>query len=91
MVPVTNGSGTGAVCDVVGPVCDSADFLGKERKPAVREGDLLAEHSAGATCMRFNFNTRPRTAEVMVDAAMSHQIRERERPETLFALEHLLR
>jgi diaminopimelate decarboxylase len=93
IVPVRNSGGTGAVYDVVGPVCESADFLGKERKLAVREGDLLAVMSAGAyaMCMSSNYNSRPRAAEVMVDGAKTHLIRERESPESLFALEHVLR
>jgi diaminopimelate decarboxylase len=93
IVPVRNNGGPGAVYDVVGPVCESADFLGKERELAVREGDLLAVMSAGAyaMCMSSNYNSRPRAAEVMVDGTKTHLIRERERPEALFALEHLLR
>jgi diaminopimelate decarboxylase len=90
---VRNNGGPGAVYDVVGPVCESADFLGKERELAVREGDLLAVMSAGAyaMCMSSNYNSRPRAAEVMVDGTRTHLVRERERPEALFALEHLLR
>jgi diaminopimelate decarboxylase len=93
IIAVRNNGGPGAVYDVVGPVCESADFLGKERELAVREGDLLAVMSAGAyaMCMSSNYNSRPRAAEVMVDVAKTHLIRERERPEALFALEHLLR
>ena len=93
IVPVRNNGGPGTVYDVVGPVCESADFLGKERKLAVREGGLLAVMSAGAyaMCMSSNYNSRPRAAEVMVDVAKTHLIREREKPETLFALEHVLR
>ena len=93
IVPVRNSGGAGAVYDVVGPVCESADFLGKQRKLALREGDLLAVMSAGAyaMCMSSNYNSRPRAAEIMVDGAKTHLIRERERPESLFALEHVLR
>lgn len=93
IVPARNNAGPKLVYDVVGPVCESADFLGKERELAVREGDLLAVMSAGAygMCMSSNYNTRPRAAEVMVDGTKTHLIRERERPEALFALEHLLR
>jgi diaminopimelate decarboxylase len=93
IVPVRNNGGASAVYDVVGPVCESADFLGKERELAVREGDLLAVMSAGAyaMCMSSNYNSRPRAAEVMVDGTKTHLIRERERPEALFALEHVLR
>jgi diaminopimelate decarboxylase len=59
----------------------------------VREGELLAAMSAGAyaMCMSSNYDSRPRAAEVMVDGTRTHFIRERERPEALFALEHLLR
>lgn len=75
--------------DVVGPVCETGDFLGKQRELAVAEGDLLAVRSAGAYgfSMSSNYNTRPRVAEVMVDAARSYLIRERERIEDLFRLE----
>jgi len=93
IVPVRNNSGASAVYDVVGPICESADFLGKRRELAAREGDLLAIMSAGAyaMCMSSNYNSRPRAAEVMADGDRTHLIRERERPEALFALEHLLR
>lgn len=93
IVAVGNSAGPSAVYDVVGPVCESADFLGKERELAVKSGDLLAVMSAGAyaMCMSSNYNSRPRAAEVMVDGERMHLIRERERPEALFALEHLLR
>jgi diaminopimelate decarboxylase len=93
IVPVRNNGGPAIVYDVVGPICESADFLGKERELSVREGDLLAVMSAGAyaMCMSSNYNSRPRAAEVMVDAAKTHLIREREKPETLFALERVLR
>ena len=92
IVAVRNSGVSGAVYDVVGPVCESADFLGKERELAVSEGDLLAVMSAGAyaMCMSSNYNSRPRAAEVMVDGEKTHLIRERERTESLFALEHLL-
>ncbi len=93
IVAVGNSGAPSAVYDVVGPVCESADFLGKERELAVAEGDLLAVMSAGAyaMCMSSNYNSRPRAAEVMVDGDSVHLIRERERTEALFALEHLLR
>jgi len=66
---------------------------GKQRGFAAGEDDLPAVMSAGACamCMSFNYNSRPRAAEVMVDGTKTHQIRERERPEARFALEHLLR
>jgi diaminopimelate decarboxylase len=66
--------------DVVGPVCETGDFLGKGRRLALREGDLLAIRSAGAYgfSMSSNYNTRPRAAEVMVDDKRVHLARERE-------------
>ncbi|MBT8146568.1 MAG: diaminopimelate decarboxylase [Gammaproteobacteria bacterium] len=70
----------GFSCDVVGPVCESADFLGKDRELAVKAGDLLAVRSAGAYCfvMSSNYNTRNRAPEVMVDQDRMHLIRRRE-------------
>lgn len=78
--------------DIVGPVCESADFLGKERKLAVAQDDLLCVRSAGAysAAMSSNYNTRPRAAEVMVDGDQCHLIRAREETEALFAREFLL-
>lgn len=80
------------VYDIVGPVCESADFLARERKLAVRPGSLLAVMSAGAygMVMSSNYNTRPRPAEVMVTGASASLIRERERVEQLFAAERVL-
>ena len=91
IVPVRNNGGPEAVYDAVGPVCESADFLGKERKLAVREGDLLAVMSAGAyaMCLSSNYNSRSRAAEVMVAGSGTHLVRER--AEALFALERVLR
>jgi diaminopimelate decarboxylase len=68
--------------DVVGPVCESGDWIGRDRALAVRQGDLLAVMSAGAYCMSMasNYNTRGRAAEVLVDGASAHLIRERETP-----------
>jgi diaminopimelate decarboxylase len=78
--------------DVVGPVCESADFLGRGRSLALAEGDLLAILSAGAygMAMSSNYNTRPRVPEVMVDGAAAHLVRERESIPSLFALERRL-
>lgn len=78
-----------AIYDVVGPICESGDFLARERRLAVRAGDLLAILSAGAygMTMASNYNTRPRAAEVMVDGADCIEIRARERVEDLFAAE----
>ncbi|MDF3835012.1 diaminopimelate decarboxylase [Cupriavidus basilensis] len=78
--------------DVVGPVCESGDWLGRDRALAVQPGDLLAVMSAGAYgfVMSSNYNTRPRAAEVMVDGADVHLVRGRERVEDLFRDERLL-
>jgi diaminopimelate decarboxylase len=78
-----------SVYDVVGPVCESADFLAKDRKLAAREGDFLAIMSAGAygMVMSSNYNSRPRAAEVLVDGARTQLVRRRESVEELFALE----
>jgi len=80
-----------AVYDVVGPVCESGDFLAKDRSLAAAEGDLLAVMSAGAygMAMSSNYNTRPRAAEVLVDGAEAHLVRRRESVEELFALERV--
>src|SRR4051812_7075871 len=82
-------TGRGAPYDIVGPVCESADFLAKGRALEAREGDLLAVMSAGAygMSMSSNYNSRPRAAEVMVDGENAHLVRRRERMEELFALE----
>ena len=80
-----------AVYDVVGPVCESGDFLARERRLAAREGDLLAIMSAGAYSMAMssNYNTRPRAAEVLVAGGTAHLVRRRESVEDLFALERI--
>jgi len=72
---------------VVGPVCETGDFLGKDRLLATSEGDLLAVMSAGAYAMSMssNYNTRPRAAEVLVDGSTVHLVRARERVEDLYA------
>jgi len=77
---------------VVGPVCESGDFLGHDRELAANEDDLLAVMSAGAygMSMSSNYNSRPRAAEVMVDGDKVHLIREREQIGQLFALERTL-
>ncbi|NQY62304.1 MAG: diaminopimelate decarboxylase [Alteromonadaceae bacterium] len=78
--------------DVVGPVCETGDFLGKERALSIRAGDLLAVRSAGAYgfTMSSNYNSRPRVAEVMVDGNTTHLIRQRETIEQLYQGEKLL-
>ena len=80
------------VCDVVGPVCESGDWLGHDRALAVRAGDYIAVLSAGAygMSMASNYNTRPRAAEVMVAGEQAWLIREREQVRDLFRGEHLL-
>jgi len=92
IVPVQPRSGTPQPYDVVGPVCESDDFLGPERSLSVQPGDLLAILSAGAygMSMSSNYNTRPRAAEVMIDGAAAHLVRARESVESLFALERVL-
>lgn len=78
--------------EIVGPVCESGDFLGHDRTLALAEGDLLAIMSAGAygMSMASNYNTRPRAAEVMVNGGQCHLIRKRESITDLFALENIL-
>ena len=78
--------------DIVGPVCETGDFLGKERLLKVAPGDLLAIRSSGAYgfSMSSNYNSRPRVAELLVDGDRVHLIRERETSQQLWANEHLL-
>ncbi|WP_109428292.1 diaminopimelate decarboxylase [Aggregatibacter kilianii] len=78
--------------DVVGPICETSDFLGKQRKLAIAQGDYLAQRSAGAygASMSSNYNSRPRTAEVMVDGDKAYLIRRREALNELWQLESLL-
>ena len=92
IVPVARRWDAPLVYDVVGPVCESGDWLGRGRTLAIREGDLLAVLSAGAygMAMSSNYNTRPRAAELMVDGNAAHLIRERESVESLYALERRL-
>ena len=90
---VTPHGGAALTYDVVGPVCESGDWLARERELAVAEGDLLAIMQAGAYgfTMASNYNTRGRAAEVMVDGNQVHLIRQRENPADLFALESMLK
>ena len=78
--------------DVVGPICETGDFLGKDRSLAIRAGDLLAIRSAGAYgfTMSSNYNSRPRAAEVMVDGSESYLIRKRETLSQLWQGESIL-
>ncbi|MFO7909064.1 MAG: diaminopimelate decarboxylase [Halomonas sp.] len=93
IIPVdTREARDSALYDVVGPVCETSDFLGKERELAIAEGDLLAVRSAGAYgfVMASNYNSRPRPAELMVDGDACHVVRARERLESLWEGESLL-
>jgi diaminopimelate decarboxylase len=90
--PVVQRAGDKHVYDVVGPVCESGDWLGRERELAVEPGDLLAIRSAGAYgfAMSSNYNTRARAAEVMVDGDQAYVVRKREEVKDLFAGETVL-
>jgi len=92
VLPVTPREGPAQRYDIVGPVCESADFLAKERSLAVAVGDLLVIMSASAygMAMSSNYNSRPRPPEIMVDGAKPWLVRERERTKSLFASERLL-
>ena len=85
-------SGPTTVWQIVGPVCESADFLARDRVLDLAEGDLLAILSAGAYAMAMssNYNSRPRAAELVVDGKKAHLVRPREAAEELFARENLL-
>jgi diaminopimelate decarboxylase len=78
--PLAERTTAATVYDVVGPVCESGDWIGRDRSLAVHAGDRLAVMSAGAYCMSMasNYNTRGRAAEVLVDGDKVHMIRERE-------------
>ena len=84
--------GSNKTWDIVGPVCETGDFLGKDRELNLTAGDLLAVTSAGAYgfAMASNYNTRPRAAEVMVDGEHVHIVREREKTEQLYASEKII-
>ena len=86
---LTESEAEPAVYDVVGPVCETGDFLGKERELAISEGDLLAVYSSGAYgfVMSSNYNSRNRPAEVMVDGDQAHLVRRRETIEDQLSLE----
>ncbi len=91
ILPVTKRTGETKTYQIVGPVCETGDFLGHDRDLALEKNDLLAVMSAGAygMSMSSNYNTRPRAAEVMVDGNSTHLIRARETVEELYALEKL--
>ena len=92
IAPVLKRAGAAQQYDVVGPVCESGDFLGQDRTLKVQAGDLLAVCSAGAygSSMSSNYNTRPRAPEVMVDGGRFHVVRRRETIEELLLPESLL-
>jgi len=91
--PCRETAGPTQTWDVVGPVCESGDWLGRDRVLAVQPGDVLAVLSAGAygMAMASNYNTRPRAAEVMTDGDRVHLIRQREEIKSLFADERLIK
>jgi len=92
IVAVKQVNSVAQVYEIVGPVCESGDFLGHDRKLALAQDDLLAVLSAGAygMSMSSNYNTRPRAAEVMVDGDNVYEIRKREQIADLFALERVV-
>ena len=91
IIPVNLRSGATETYDVVGPVCETGDFLGKQRELNIKAGDLLAVRSAGAYgfTMSSNYNSRPRAAEILVDGERSYQVRARESIQSLFAGESI--
>ncbi|HHG3507203.1 TPA: diaminopimelate decarboxylase [Vibrio parahaemolyticus] len=92
ILPVSPRNGEPQTYDLVGPICETGDFLGKDRALVLQEGDLLAVRSAGAYgfVMSSNYNTRTRAAEVMVDGNQSHLVRQREELTSLWQLEQIL-
>jgi diaminopimelate decarboxylase len=91
--PVVPRAGSAVKYDLVGPVCESGDWLARDRELAVEPGDVLAMMAAGAYgfTMASNYNTRGRAAEVLVDGDKVHLIRRRENPDELFALETIVK
>jgi diaminopimelate decarboxylase len=92
IVPVVSRDVLAQTWELVGPVCESGDFLGHERDLAIEPGDLLAVLSAGAygMAMSSNYNTRRRAAEVLIDGSRAHLIRQREHFDSLWSDERLL-
>jgi diaminopimelate decarboxylase len=92
IVPVVPREGEVQTYDLVGPICETGDFIGKDRELCLAPGDLLAVRSAGAYgfVMSSNYNTRARAAEIMVDGNTAHVVREREKLAELWQSEHLL-
>ena len=93
IVPIESKPGKAIKYDVVGPVCESGDWLGKDRDMVLQEGDILAILSAGAYgfVMASNYNTRGRAAEVMVDGNQAHLVRYRETIDSLFENERTIK
>ncbi|KLV06077.1 diaminopimelate decarboxylase [Photobacterium ganghwense] len=92
IIPVIPRDGEAVTYDLVGPICETGDFIGKDRRLCLETGDLLAVRSAGAYgfVMASNYNTRTRAAEIMVDGKDAHVVREREELTQLWQSEHLL-
>lgn len=92
IIPVTPREGEALHYDLVGPICETGDFIGKDRALVLEQNDLLAVRSAGAYgfVMSSNYNTRPRVAEIMVDGDRSHLVRQRETLASLWELESIL-
>jgi len=92
IVPLAPRAGDSVCYDVVGPICESGDWLGRDRQLVVQAGDVLAVLSTGAYCMAMasNYNTRGRAAEVLVDGTQAHVIRRRESTAEQMALESLV-
>ena len=92
IIPVEVRNGEATSYDIVGPVCETGDFLGKDRELNLQQGDLLAVRSSGAYgfVMSSNYNTRPRAAEIMVDGDQVHVVRQRESIAELYSHEQCL-
>ncbi|MCK4709069.1 MAG: diaminopimelate decarboxylase, partial [Gammaproteobacteria bacterium] len=92
IVPAVQSEGDSRVYDLVGPICETGDFLGKDRELNLQPGDILAVRSAGAYgfTMSSNYNTRARAVELMVDKEVVQVVRPREQIEQLFASESVL-
>jgi len=92
IIPVVERAGSASTYDVVGPVCESGDWLGRNRRLSILQGDLLAIMSAGAygMSMSSNYNSRPRAAEVMVDGDRTYLVRPREALTSLYSSESLI-
>jgi len=93
MQPVVRNGAAAAMFDVVGPICESGDWLARDRELNVNAGDLLVMKTAGAygMTMASNYNTRGRAVELIVDGDKVHVVRQRENPADLFALESVLK